>query len=408
MDVKALFTNIRHKDGLEAMKDNLNLREEKKVPTDFLISLMEIILKHNIFEFDESYFKQEVGAAMGSKPVPSYANMFMAKIDKLIKEQQGAEAIILMKRFLDDFFFIFKGSTKELHALFEKLNTIHPTIQLTMNHTYIENEPSEQKCDCTVNMSVPFLDVTCSIVNGRIETDLYKKETDRNQYLLPSSCHPKNTTKSIPFSLALRVVRVCSTPKTRDIILRELKYSLMERGYNEEMLEASIEKARSIPRDRALKKAKPKNKAHRTVFAVPFDPRLPAISSTMARHWRSMTSHDSYLQQVFKEPPLIAFKRQNNIRNFLVRAKVPNKTSSYPKRFLKGMKRCGTSCTACPYIKEGNIVKINNKNWNINRKLNCDSYNVVYAIICKKDKCNLVYIGETKRMLKHRLTEHRG
>ena len=56
MDVKAWFTNIRHKDGLEAMKDNLNLREEKKVPTDFLISLMEIILKHNIFEFDESYF----------------------------------------------------------------------------------------------------------------------------------------------------------------------------------------------------------------------------------------------------------------------------------------------------------------------------------------------------------------
>ena len=56
---------------------------------------MEIVLKQNIFEFDESYFKQEVGAAMGSKPVPSYANMLMAKIDKLIK---GAEAIILMKR----------------------------------------------------------------------------------------------------------------------------------------------------------------------------------------------------------------------------------------------------------------------------------------------------------------------
>ena len=177
----------------------------------------------------------------------------------------------------------------------------------------------------------------------------------------------------------------------------------MEKGYNEEMLHASIEKARAIPRDRALKKAKPKNKAHCTVFAVPFDPRLPAISSTMAWHWRSMTSHDSYLQQVFKEPPLIAFKRQNNIRNFLVRAKVPNKTSSYPKRFLKGMKRCRTSCTACPYIKKGKIVKINNKNWNINRKLNCESYNVVYAIIC-----NLVYIWETKRMLKYRLAEHRG
>ena len=101
-------------------------------------------------------------------------------------------------------------------------------------------------------------------------------------------------------------------------------------------------------------------------------------------------------------------KRQNNIKSYLVRAKVSNKTSSYPKRFLKGMKRCGTSCTACPYIKEGKTLKINNKEWNINRQLTCDSYNVVYAIICKKEKCNLVYIGETKRMLKYRLAEHRG
>ena len=46
---------------------------------------MEIILRHNIFTFHDSYWKQEVGAAIGSKPVPSYAIMFMAPIDKQIK-----------------------------------------------------------------------------------------------------------------------------------------------------------------------------------------------------------------------------------------------------------------------------------------------------------------------------------
>ena len=40
---------------------------------------------------------------MGSKPIPHYANIVMAHIDKLIKNQEGAKAIAFMKRFLDDF-----------------------------------------------------------------------------------------------------------------------------------------------------------------------------------------------------------------------------------------------------------------------------------------------------------------
>ena len=47
-----------------------------------------------------------------------------------------------------------------------------------------------------------------TIKEGKIEIYLYKKDTDRNQYLLPSSCHPKQTIKVIPYSLSLRIVRL--------------------------------------------------------------------------------------------------------------------------------------------------------------------------------------------------------
>ena len=40
--------------------------------------------------------------------------------------------------------------------------------------------------------------------------------------------------------------------------------------------------------------------------------------------------------------------------------------------------------------------------------LNCNSYNIVYAIVCKKETCKQIYLGETKRTLKSRLAEHRG
>ena len=152
---------------------------------------------------------------MGCKPVPPYANIFMATIDAMMQNKKGAESILLLKRFLDDYFTIFKGSTKKLHAFFVKLNEIHPTIKFTMNHTNIRDEDLDQKCECEEKYTIPFLDVACTMEDGRIKTDLHTKETDRNMYLLPSSCHPKQTTKAIPFSLALRIVRVCSSPEER-------------------------------------------------------------------------------------------------------------------------------------------------------------------------------------------------
>ena len=67
-DVIGLFTNIKHNQGLESLENALNQRQKKYVPTDYLIKLMETILKNNIFEFHEANWKQEMGAAMGCPP----------------------------------------------------------------------------------------------------------------------------------------------------------------------------------------------------------------------------------------------------------------------------------------------------------------------------------------------------
>ena len=39
--------------------------------------------------------------------------------------------------------------------------------------------------------------LSISIKNGKIVTDLYRKPTDRVQYLLPSSCHPNHIFNNI-------------------------------------------------------------------------------------------------------------------------------------------------------------------------------------------------------------------
>ena len=116
------------------------------------------------------------------------------------------------------------------------------------------SEAPHEKCSCLPKQEIPFLDTSCGIVNGKIEIDLYRKKTNKNQYLLLSSCHPKSVTQNIPFSLGLRIVRICTNQQARDKRLEELKVLLLERGYNDQAVSRALDKAKRVPRHQALKR----------------------------------------------------------------------------------------------------------------------------------------------------------
>ena len=102
-------------------------------------------------------------------------------------------------RFIDDVDMKWIHSDKELDEFFEHANSTHLSIKFT-------HEVSKTK--------MSFLDTTTTVKKGNMTTDLYSKPTDKHQYLSPSSCHPKHCFKSIPFSQAIRVKRICSTVET--------------------------------------------------------------------------------------------------------------------------------------------------------------------------------------------------
>ena len=351
---------------------------------------------------------------MGSKPIPPYANIFMAyKIDKNIHKiaeklkKQKQILLKLFKRFLDDLFFIFIGDTITFHTFIDEINTIHPNIKFTMTHTTPLSEMESPLCACDSRKSIPYLDTSCSIKNGKIVLDLYRKETDRNQYLLPSSCHPPSCTQNIPFSLATRINRICTETETRDIRLEEMRQMLLYRGYENNFIVSGIDKAKAIPRSVALR-YKEKKKTKRPIFAINYDPKLPPVRDIQLRHWRSMVSQDPYLREVFPQPPLTAFKRPKNLRDNLIRAKIPQKGKTKPNRNLKGMKKCNNMCPACPFIREGKYISGTNFKWEIAKSVDCNTSNVVYMIQCKKNTCRKQYIGETEKKLKERFSQHKG
>ena len=173
---------------------------------------------------------------MGTKMAPSFANLFLGIFETNALSNAPFHPHTCW-RYLDDVFMIWTEGLDHLKIIVDYLNNIYPTIKFTSNHSLT---------------NVPFLDVMVSLHNGTIETDLYTKPTDKH-HLLSSSCHPQHTKKAIPFSLALRLRRICSTDAKFALRLNELRTYLLARGYCNTFLDSQFKRATNISRTEALR-----------------------------------------------------------------------------------------------------------------------------------------------------------
>jgi len=101
------------------------------------------------------------------------------------------------------------------------------------------------------------------------------------------------------------------------------------------MIDAAINKAKSISREKALQEMVQKVSDRRPVFVATYDPRLPDLPGIQKKHWRFMVTSDQYTTEVFPEPPLVAYGRQKNIKEFLVRAKVPPRNAKNKRNLIE-------------------------------------------------------------------------
>ena len=121
-----------------------------------------------------------------------------------------------------------------------------------------------------------------------------------------------------------------------------------------------------------------------------------------------MTLTSPYMRDVSPEPPMIAYRRQRNISDFVIRAKVPLKSQNRPKRNKNGMKKGQKTCVLCPYVKERKPMKGHNFTWHLNSPLNWHTRNITCMIGCILPKCRQKYISESERSLRDKVSEHIG
>ena len=182
---------------------------------------------------------------------------------------------------------------------------------------------------------------------------------------------------------------------------------LVNRGYELNFLKTQIRRASDISRNDALK-PKPKQQTDTVPFVITYNPALPNISRIIHKHSNVLYS-SGRCKNVFTNLPLVAYRRCKNISDILVRAKLPEPTNTDQSGSPSGSFRCNkTSCTACPFIEDGcnqYTFYSTGQTFKIKSHITCETPNVIYMIQCTK--CNLQYIGETKRRLIDRFNDNR-
>ena len=148
------------------------------------------------FYFNNKYYEQHNGVAMGSPLAPVIADIFMIHLEKKLMKKLKKAGVIWYKRYVDDTFLIIHKNAK-IYKIAKILNSLHKDIQFT--------SAQEQ------NNKLPFLDVLVRRNKKMFETSVYRKPTYTGLLLKWSSFVPKNYKISVISSMVHRAIHISSS-----------------------------------------------------------------------------------------------------------------------------------------------------------------------------------------------------
>ena len=149
------------------------------------------------FIFNETYFKQIDGVAMGSPLGPTLANIFMCFNEKMWLDNCPIEfKPVYYKRYVDDIFLLFKAP-EHLEIFKNYMNTGHANI------TFTSEKETENK--------MPFLDFLFTREGNKFASSVYRKPTFTGVYTNFKSFLPLKYKVGLIHTLLYRIYNICSS-----------------------------------------------------------------------------------------------------------------------------------------------------------------------------------------------------
>ena len=156
--------------------------------------------------------------------------------------------------------------------------------------------------------------------NLREAGDQWVKPTETFQYTHFTSCHPPGVKIGFVKGEALRILRTNSSKATFEENISKFKKRLLARGYPNNLIKKILSETKFTGRVSALKQDKQTQKEI-LPFVTQYQPSVPNIKQALIKKWH-LIQNQPLLRQIFKEPPIISFKKGKSLKDTLIRAKI--------------------------------------------------------------------------------------
>ena len=320
---------------------------------------------------------------MGSKTGPNYTCLFVGYVEEQIMRQYTGFIPQLHKRYVDDVVGIAHCSRVQLDDFINFVSSFHPALQFTH----------------ITKTELPFLDIKLRVSGDHISSSICYKDTDSHSYLHHLSSHPRHCKGGLPYSQLLRFRRLCSDGTHFFEKAMEMKSFFEMRGYSPASVEQDLEKERNLHQRGALQKNTTVDNANRIPLVLTYHPLNNRIKRILLDNF-SILTNDPATNNIFPEPPLFAYRRDQNLRGMLVNTADRNLPNPRPGSFPCHRARCRT----CQHITADTNLPCPNCSIKIKESFTCQISNLIYCISCRR--CQALYIGETGRTLRERFGEH--
>ena len=332
---------------------------------------------------------------MGTTMAPNYANLYMGLFEESFVLNADVNpfysSIISFNRFIDDIFIVWDNTVENLHKFHQYLNSRNDHLRFTLEFS---------------DTQISFLDVLVLKEGDTLQTDLYRKPTDRNTLLRGDSFHPRHLIKSLPISQFHRARRVCSSNEHYKKQAADLTNRFLVRGYKPEWINHASQRFDTVSQEDCLNPPKRVKKSMNAPLCVTkYSPMGFDFRKIMLKHWHVVES-DPRLGSVFKEPPKLVFRRPPNLRDLVVHSYVKPNNSNFLSDIPPGNYKC-SNCAQCGFTTKCKHFTHphNGREIAIRGTITCSTTFVVYLIKCP---CGLAYVGKTTRALRTRISEHRS